>query len=106
MNRTPTYEIGALQWQTSEKTADLFCFAPHPSTLSVDILDVKGRMIAQHKEQVGTGPQQITVPLPDIQPGEYNAWVHLGGLTAIRQFTVPKSATASGRLQEWIMRLF
>ena len=106
MNRTPTYEIGALRWQTSERTADLFCFAPHPSTLSVDILDAKGRMIAQHKEQLKTGPQRVDIPLPDIKPGEYNAWVQLGDLTAIRQFAVPRSTTASGRLQEWIMRLF
>jgi len=106
MNRTPTYEIGALQWHTSEKTARIFCFAPHPSTLSVDILDVKGRMAAQHKEQLGAGPQRIDVPLPDIQPGAYNAWVKIGDLTAIRQFAVPRPTTASGRLQEWIMRLF
>lgn len=106
MKRTPTSEIGALQWHANEKTAELYCFASQPGTLSVDILDPKGRMIAQHKTGIQRGPNQLSIPLPNILPGEYNAWVQLDETTAIRPLTVEKSKSASGRLQEWVMRLF
>jgi hypothetical protein len=106
MKRTPEAEIGTLQWLANEKTAQLHCFAPLACSLSIDFLDPKGRMVAQHKTSLQKGPNQVRIPLPRIKPGEYNAWVTVGELTAIRSIKVDAPSSTSERLQGWITRMF
>ena len=106
MKRTPEAEIGTLQWLANEKTAQLHCFAPLACSLSIDFLDPKGRMIAQHKTTLRKGPNQVLIPLPRIGPGAYNAWVNAGELTAIRPMKVDEPKSTSARLKNRIMRLF
>jgi hypothetical protein len=106
MKRIPEAEIGTLQLSTEEKKATLHCFATSPCILTLDVLNQEGKLYLQHKERLQKGSNAVNIEIHRLKPGKYNAWATMGEVTAIRPITIPPDTSMSGKIHDWIMRLF
>lgn len=105
MKKIPETKIGHLQIsEQSSVTAYLHCFCAEPAKLNVDILNEQGKTYRTHKDSLSAGPNKVSIKLGNLSPGQYNAWITLGQVTAIRSFVIKKDDSMRGRFSKWFKR--
>ncbi len=104
MKRIPEAKIGALQLSPDALKATLHCFATQDCSLTVDLLDQQGRLFIQKKTSISKGAVAYEFSTDKLKPGTYNAWVNMGGLTAIRPLVIPGPPRKG--ITKWTSKLF
>ena len=102
MKKIPETKIGNLQVvETQSIVAHLHCYCAENAQLNVDILNEQGKTYRTHKSLLQSGPQKATIKMGQIPPGQYNAWITLGEVSAIRNFTITPKDTWKNKIQKW-----
>ncbi|NRA48956.1 MAG: hypothetical protein HRU12_07465 [Phaeodactylibacter sp.] len=102
MKKIPETEIGRLQVSEHPTTTlKLHCFCAELAKLNVDILNEQGRTYRTHKDSLNIGPNKVSIKLGKLPAGQYNAWITLGQVTAIRSFVIKKDDSMRGRFSKW-----
>jgi hypothetical protein len=104
MKRIPEAKIGALQLSSNTQKATLHCFATQDCSMTIDILDQQGRLFIQKKTNIQKGASTYDLSTESLKPGTYNAWVTMGGLTAIRPLIIPDPPKKG--ITKWTSKLF
>lgn len=103
MQKIPETKIGALR-QEQGGIAQLHCFCAEVVSLSVELLDERGRAHLSMKQALSVGIQKVSIKIGHLPPGEYNAWINLGEVSAIRPLSIGGKASLGGRFKEWLKK--
>lgn len=91
MNMLKDVKIGELLLLDDQKhTAFLSCYMPWEGTLSLDLLDNLGRSYLHKRIPLKAGKQELSINLPKLPAGNYNAWINFGDKTVIRKLVVKR----------------
>lgn len=103
MQKIPETKIGALR-QEQRGVAQLHCFCAEAVSLSVELLDERGRAHLSVKKALSAGIQKVSIKLGHLPPGEYNAWINLGEVSGIRPLSIDGGVSLGGRFKEWLKK--
>lgn len=102
MKKVPETKIGNLQvFEAQQTVAYIHCFCAEPGQLNVDILNEQGKTYRTHKTTLESGPHKVAIRLGDLPPGQYNAWISLGEISGIRNFTITPARSFKDRIKKW-----
>jgi len=92
MNMLKETKIGEFLLQNDQNsTVQLPCYLPWDGTLSLDLLDSLGRSYLHKKLSLKAGQQELSISLPKLPVGHYNAWINFGDKTVIRRLTIQRN---------------
>lgn len=103
MQKIPETKIGALR-QEQRGVAQLHCFCAEQVSLSIELLDERGRAHLSVKKALSAGIQKVSIDIAHLPPGEYNAWINLGEVSGIRPLSIDGGVSLGGRLKEWLKK--
>lgn len=76
---------------SSKRQIELSCFTAQDAALAIDLLDGKGRSFFHAHHRLGAGEHQLTIDLPQLPVGSYNAWISLADKTIIEPIVISKT---------------